>query len=322
MGLADRSRAPPALRRAALDRPRRDPRARVARAPRLPVVRLRRAAPRPRRDGGGAGGRRRAPRSGRAPRRSSRSSRTGWSPGAVVRRDGGAPSRSGRSTSSSPTARTPASGGRSAPPATATYPLGMAIRGYFTSPYHDEPWIESHLDLRDRDGNHLPGYGWIFPVGDGTVNVGVGLLSTFSGWKSINTSTLMDAFVATAPARWGISPGDVVRCAHRRQAPDRRVGHAQRRAHVAGRRRRRRLGEPVQRRGHLASRTRPGAWPPSAVSAAHRRPATASRSQRYPRAARGDVRPLLEGGARVRAGDRQPGGDARAHAGRDAVAHR
>jgi geranylgeranyl reductase family protein len=86
------------------------------------------------------------------------------------------------------------------------YPLGMAIRGYFTSPYHDEPWIESHLDLRDREGNHLPGYGWIFPVGDGTVNVGVGLLSTFSGWKSVNTSTLMDAFVATAPERWGISP--------------------------------------------------------------------------------------------------------------------
>jgi flavin-dependent dehydrogenase len=87
-----------------------------------------------------------------------------------------------------------------------TYPLGMAVRGYFTSPYHDEPWIESHLDLRDRDGNHLPGYGWIFPVGDGTVNVGVGLLSTFSGWKSVNTSVLMDAFVATAPARWGITP--------------------------------------------------------------------------------------------------------------------
>ncbi len=87
-----------------------------------------------------------------------------------------------------------------------TYPLGMAIRGYFTSPHHDDPWIESHLDIRDRDGNHLPGYGWIFPVGDGTVNVGVGLLSTFKGWKSINTTHLMEAFCATAPARWGISP--------------------------------------------------------------------------------------------------------------------
>jgi geranylgeranyl reductase family protein len=87
-----------------------------------------------------------------------------------------------------------------------SYPLGMAIRGYFASPLHDEPWIESHLDLRDREGRHLPGYGWVFPVGDGTVNVGVGLLSTFAGWKDVNTSTLMDAFVATAPDRWGISP--------------------------------------------------------------------------------------------------------------------
>ena len=86
-----------------------------------------------------------------------------------------------------------------------SYPLGMAVRGYFTSPYHDEPWIESHLDIRDKYGNHLPGYGWIFPVGDGTVNVGVGLLSTFSGWKDVNTSHLMEAFCDTAPARWGLS---------------------------------------------------------------------------------------------------------------------
>jgi menaquinone-9 beta-reductase len=87
-----------------------------------------------------------------------------------------------------------------------SYPMGMAIRGYFTSPFHDEPWIESHLDLRDPDGNQMPGYGWIFPVGDGTVNVGAGLLDTFTGFKSVNTTKLMDAFVATAPARWGISP--------------------------------------------------------------------------------------------------------------------
>ncbi len=87
-----------------------------------------------------------------------------------------------------------------------TYPMGMAIRGYFTSPMHAEPWIESHLDLRDRDGNHMPGYGWIFPVGDGTVNVGAGLLDTFTGFKAVNTTKLMEAFVATAPDYWGISP--------------------------------------------------------------------------------------------------------------------
>lgn len=87
-----------------------------------------------------------------------------------------------------------------------TWPQGMAIRGYFWSPRHDEPWIESHLDVRDRDGSCLPGYGWIFPVGDGRVNVGVGVLSTFSRWRSVNTSRLMATFVDQAPASWGISP--------------------------------------------------------------------------------------------------------------------
>jgi geranylgeranyl reductase family protein len=87
-----------------------------------------------------------------------------------------------------------------------SYPQGMAIRGYFASPRHDEPWIESHLDIRDRAGNVLPGYGWIFPVGDGRVNVGIGLLSTFNQWKEVNTSKLMDDFVAWAPDSWEIGP--------------------------------------------------------------------------------------------------------------------
>jgi flavin-dependent dehydrogenase len=86
-----------------------------------------------------------------------------------------------------------------------SYPQGMAIRGYYESPLHDDPWIESCLDLRDRNGNSLPGYGWIFPVGDGTINVGMGLLSTFRDWKSVNTSHLMDEWAATAPERWGIT---------------------------------------------------------------------------------------------------------------------
>src|SRR4029079_16444769 len=80
------------------------------------------------------------------------------------------------------------------------WPQGMAIRGYFTLPRHAEPWIESHLDVRDKEGNVLPGYGWIFPVGDGRVNVGIGLLSTFNQWKAVNTSHLMAAFGAYAPA--------------------------------------------------------------------------------------------------------------------------
>ena len=85
-------------------------------------------------------------------------------------------------------------------------PMGMALRGYYRSPRHDDTFIESHLDIRDANGATVPGYGWIFPVGDGRVNVGVGLLSTDQRWKGVNTSTLMDAFVRYAPASWGLSP--------------------------------------------------------------------------------------------------------------------
>ena len=86
------------------------------------------------------------------------------------------------------------------------YPLGMAIRGYWTSPRHDEPWIDSWLDIRDKAGNVLPGYGWIFPVGDGRINVGVGLLSTFNQWKAVNTTHLLQSFAEYAPASWDIRP--------------------------------------------------------------------------------------------------------------------
>jgi geranylgeranyl reductase family protein len=86
------------------------------------------------------------------------------------------------------------------------YPQGIAIRGYFESPASTDPWIESCLDVRDRQGQSLPGYGWIFPLGDGTINVGIGLLSTFKGYKDVNTTHLMTEWAATAPERWGIDP--------------------------------------------------------------------------------------------------------------------
>jgi flavin-dependent dehydrogenase len=82
----------------------------------------------------------------------------------------------------------------------------MALRGYYTSDRHDDPFIESHLDIRDAEGNVVPGYGWIFPMGDGRVNVGVGLLSTDRRWKGVNTSHLMETFVEFAPKSWGLTP--------------------------------------------------------------------------------------------------------------------
>ena len=87
---------------------------------------------------------------------------------------------------------------------TREWPYGTAIRTYWETPRHAEPWIESALDVKDRNGNPMPGYGWIFPVGDGTVNIGVGLLSTFREFKSVNTTHLLDAYAHQVADRWEI----------------------------------------------------------------------------------------------------------------------
>jgi geranylgeranyl reductase family protein len=86
-----------------------------------------------------------------------------------------------------------------------SWPMGMALRGYYTSDRHDEPWIDSHLDIRDPNGDVVPGYGWIFPLGDGRVNVGVGLLSTGGAWKGVNTTKLQEYFVAQTADAWGLN---------------------------------------------------------------------------------------------------------------------
>ena len=87
-----------------------------------------------------------------------------------------------------------------------TYPQGMALRGYWASGMHDQPWIDSWLDVRDSEGRSVPGYGWVFPLGDGRINVGVGLLSTSTIWKGANTNRLMDAFCQMLPEEWGVRP--------------------------------------------------------------------------------------------------------------------
>jgi menaquinone-9 beta-reductase len=55
---------------------------------------------------------------------------------------------------------------------------GVAGRSYVASAMSDDPWISSHLELRGEDGEILSGYGWIFPLGTGEVNLGVGTLAT------------------------------------------------------------------------------------------------------------------------------------------------
>ncbi|MFP3913460.1 MAG: geranylgeranyl reductase family protein [Actinomycetota bacterium] len=85
------------------------------------------------------------------------------------------------------------------------YPMGLAARGYYSSPRSADSFLESQLDLRDDSGATMPGYGWVFPLGDGTVNVGVGLLSTFKRWKKVNTTRMMNDYVNnSAPEYWDL----------------------------------------------------------------------------------------------------------------------
>lgn len=55
---------------------------------------------------------------------------------------------------------------------------GVAARAYVDSGRGDDEWITSHLELRDGTGTVQAGYGWVFPLGGGQVNLGVGTLAT------------------------------------------------------------------------------------------------------------------------------------------------
>src|SRR5215210_5424054 len=85
----------------------------------------------------------------------------------------------------------------------ATRPLGIAARRYFRVERRPGPWFESWLDLWEGD-LLLPGYGWLFPLSDGTLNLGAGMLNTFKGFKDISAQRLFDAFVAMLPPDWRI----------------------------------------------------------------------------------------------------------------------
>ncbi|MDX6266823.1 MAG: menaquinone-9 beta-reductase [Frankiales bacterium] len=81
-------------------------------------------------------------------------------------------------------------------------PMGVAVRRYFESPRHDDDMLESWLELRTPEGDLLPGYGWVFGVGDGTSNVGLGILNTTKAWQDTNYRDLMTRWTSSMPAEW------------------------------------------------------------------------------------------------------------------------
>jgi geranylgeranyl reductase family protein len=83
-------------------------------------------------------------------------------------------------------------------------PLGVAVRTYYRTPRSDDDYLESWLDLWDGD-RLLPGYGWIFGMGDGTSNVGLGLLNTSTAFGHTDYHALLRQWLKGMPAEWGFT---------------------------------------------------------------------------------------------------------------------
>ena len=88
-------------------------------------------------------------------------------------------------------------------------PLGVAVRTYFRSPRHEDDWLESWLELWDQD-RLLPGYGWVFGVGDGTSNVGLGILNSSPAFANVDYRALLMRWADSMPKEWGYVPEEMV----------------------------------------------------------------------------------------------------------------
>jgi geranylgeranyl reductase family protein len=87
-------------------------------------------------------------------------------------------------------------------------PIGVAVRQYFRSELrHDDEYLESWIELRSRETPEklLPGYGWIFGLGDGRVNVGLGVLNSSSAFGKTNYRNMLADWLAGTPEDWGLA---------------------------------------------------------------------------------------------------------------------
>jgi len=81
----------------------------------------------------------------------------------------------------------------------------VAARSYVRSGRHGHPWIGSDLELRDADGTVQPGYGWVFPLGDGEVNLGVGALATARRPAAVAVKDLLRLYARTVTEDWELT---------------------------------------------------------------------------------------------------------------------
>ncbi|WP_205843874.1 geranylgeranyl reductase family protein [Nakamurella deserti] len=89
-------------------------------------------------------------------------------------------------------------------------PMGVAVRRYYDSDVKtSDDYLESHLELWDRSDPAnpilMPGYGWIFGMGDGSVNVGLGVLNTSKAFGRTDYKALLRTWMAGTPGDWQLN---------------------------------------------------------------------------------------------------------------------
>ena len=92
-------------------------------------------------------------------------------------------------------------------------PMAVGVRAYYETPRHDDGWMESWLELWDGapgESNLLPGYGWIFGVGDGTANVGLGILNTSKAFQHVDYKDVLRRWLEHTPPEWGFREENLV----------------------------------------------------------------------------------------------------------------
>ncbi|MFE3544012.1 geranylgeranyl reductase family protein [Nocardia sp. NPDC059177] len=82
------------------------------------------------------------------------------------------------------------------------FAYGTAARAYIKSGRSDDQWISSHLELRNAADELVPGYGWIFPLGNGEVNIGVGSLATEARPSHIALKPLIEHYTRLRREEW------------------------------------------------------------------------------------------------------------------------
>lgn len=86
------------------------------------------------------------------------------------------------------------------------WPSAVSASTIVQSERSGESWIETHLGPLDANDHPVTGHGWVHPRGDGTLNVGVTVSSSYRDVLGVNIVKLLDVFIESIADRWRFHP--------------------------------------------------------------------------------------------------------------------